>query len=215
MAKRIFDNYFMNSRDYKILRADHCYHIYNRGNNKELIFIDDQDYFSFLKRLKVALFGASALPGFASRIRIKSLPAGAFTILSYCLMPNHYHFLIRQNQDTTIDRLISRVCTSYAKYFNLKYKRVGNLFQDTFKAKLIDSDAYLTYLSAYIHNNPANPLDYDYSSFKDYLGLRRGQLCDKNFILRMFDNDAQKYKNFVMSFNETYLSKIKDYLFEE
>src|SRR3989344_4815697 len=83
---------------------------------------------------------------------VRPIPKGSFTILAYCLMPNHFHILIRQNLKIPIGQLMIKVCTSYAKYFNHKYNRVGNIFQDTFKAKVIETDEYLSYLSAYIHN---------------------------------------------------------------
>lgn len=204
----------MNSRDYKIFRPNCYYHIYNRGNNKEAIFLDEQDYWNFLKRVKLALFGPKSvsLPG---RVRIKALPEGAFDVLAYCLMPNHFHFLIRQNLVLPVSKLVTGVCTSYAKYFNLKYNRIGNLFQDAFKAKIVDSDKYLMYLTAYIHNNPSKPLDYDYSSLKDYLGMRTGRITDKGFILKMFGHSADEYKKFVLAFNEKDLKLVKDYLFED
>ena len=214
----------MNSRDYKIFRAEHYYHVYNRGNNKLPIFLDNQDFLVFLNRIKLSLglskvlFGLSQrvpLTPSASRIRIQPFPKNVFSIISYCLMPNHFHFLIRQNSEIPIDKFILKICTSYAKYFNKKYSHIGNVFQDRFKAKIIDSDAYLTYLSAYIHNNPQDPANYDFSSFKDYLNLRPGNLCEKSFILRMFDNNIAKYKEFVLGFNQGYLTKIKDYLFED
>lgn len=204
----------MNSRDYKIFRAGHCYHIYNRGNHKEEIFLDDQDFLNFFKRLNFCLFGKSAA-GVSGRLRITTVPFGAFDILSYCLMPNHFHFLIRQNLNLGIDRLISRTCTSYVKYFNNKYDRVGNLFQDAFKAKLVYDDSYLTYLTAYIHNNPSNPLEYAYSSFKDYLGERSDRLCSKDFILSMFQNNSQEYKKFVLNFSAKDQDKIQPFIFEE
>ncbi len=204
----------MNSRDYKILRPNCYYHIYNRGNNKAEIFKDSQDYLNFLKRLKLVIFPKAKLK-FESRLRISPLPSNSFSLLSYCLMPNHFHLLIRQNSEVGLDRLIAKVCTSYAKYFNLKYGHIGNLFQDRFKAKLVDNDSYLIYLSAYIHNNAENPLEYDYSSLKDYLGKRSGNLCDKTFLLNLFDNNPEKYKKFVLGFDQEYEDKIKNYLFEE
>ncbi|MDR3642604.1 MAG: transposase [Candidatus Doudnabacteria bacterium] len=205
----------MNSRDYKILRPGNYYHIFNRGNNKEKVFLDSQDYGVFLIRLKMALGLLQLSFNKNSRVRIRPLPQGSFTIICYCLMPNHYHFLIRQNSGIGIDKLIAKVCTSYAKYFNLKYGHIGNVFQDRFKSKLVDSDSYLTYLSAYIHNNPDQPLDWEYSSFRDYLGLRQGQICDKTFLLGMFNNRPDDYRKFVLDFSEEGAAKIKDLLFEE
>ena len=183
---------------------------------------------NFLKRLKLAL--GIAQPANArghlvkqqgvplhSRpaLRIRPFPAGAFTIICYCLMPNHFHFLIRQNTDIGIDLLIQKVCTSYAAYFHNKYNRVGHVFQGAFKSKLVENDSYFKYLSAYIHNNPTDPLSYDYSSFKDYLGLRKGQICDKSFLLGLFNNNSGDYKKFVLEFSQQDQESIKDILFEE
>jgi putative transposase len=117
-------------------------------------------------------------------------------------MPNHFHLEIRQNADIPISKLIAKVCTSYGKYFNKKYEKVGGLFQDAFKAVHIESDSQLLWLSAYIHNNPKvaglieNLKDYQWSSYPDYAGLRQGTLCDKNFILKQFAN-VDAYKKFV------------------
>lgn len=207
----------MNSRDYKIFRDGNFYHIFNRGNNKQTIFFENQDYFVFLSRIKLALGFSKVLfeEGKKNQVRIHPFPKNTFSIICYCLMPNHFHFLVRQNADTGIDRLISKVCTSYAKYFNLKYGHIGNVFQDRFKSKIVETDSYLTYLSAYIHNNPSNPLEYDFSSFKDYLGVRQGQICEKSFLLSLFNNDQRQYKKFVLGFSEKDKEKIKDLLFED
>jgi len=98
------------------------YHVYNRGHNKQPIFLHYKDYQRYLTRLKEYL---------------KKHPV---TLLSYCLMPNHIHLLLRQNGDESIDRFIHRLHTAYTKYFNIKYERLGAVFQSRFKAKLIESD---------------------------------------------------------------------------
>lgn len=208
----------MRYRDYKEFRAGQYYHVFNRGNNKQPIFLDDQDYLNFFKRLKLTL-GIARVPLFASKgaplLSIHPLPAGSFTFLSFCLMPNHFHFLIKQNTDLNISKLFLKVCTSYTAYFNRRYEHIGHLFQDQFKAKLIDEDSYLTYLSAYIHNNPNDPLSYPYSSFQDIIGLRNWSICDKNFLLSMFNNSTEKYKNFVLGFSESDKDHVEHLLFED
>ena len=188
----------MQNRDYKIFKPDHYYHIFNRGNNKQDIFLDDQDYLNFLKRLKFTL----GLSDQKSGLRITPLPLNSFSIVAYCLMPNHFHFLIKQNAQVGIDRLVSRVCTSYGSYFNKKYNRVGHWLQDAFKAKVVDSDEYLLHLSAYIHNNPDNPFAYDYSSLPDILGKRAGQLCERSLLLNYVGNITEKYESFVKNFTK-------------
>ena len=202
----------MNSRDYKFFRPGHYYHIYNRGDNRELIFKDEIDYLNFIKRIKMV---QGLAPVLNSGLRIRPVPQGSFTILCYCLMPNHFHFLIRQNAELPIGELMNKVSTSYAKYFNAKYKRIGNLFQDTFKAKLVDNDSYLTYVSAHIHNNPADPFNYQYSSLPEFLGTRNGILCEPEFILKYFNSNNEEYKKFAESYSYHMHSKIKHLEFEE
>lgn len=205
-------NYAMNTRDYKIFRLGHYYHVYNRGDNRELVFKDGQDYLNFIKRLKIV---QGLTPVTNSGLRIRPVPQGSFTILCYCLMPNHFHFLIRQNTELPIGELINKVITSYAKYFNAKYKRVGNLFQDTFKSKQVDNDGYVTYLSAYIHNNPSSPFNYEYSSLPEFLGIRKGTLCEPEFILNYFKGNREEYRKFVEGYNLQMHSTIKHLEFEE
>ncbi|MBL8029912.1 MAG: transposase [Candidatus Doudnabacteria bacterium] len=195
----------MNNRDYKNFAPKACYHVFNRGVGKMDIFKDEDDFKFFLYRLKENLFPLKNMP-FAEKnlggsyIR-KSLPADAFTLLCYCLMPNHFHLLIRQNGDTEISKLVSKICTSYSKYFNKKYGRVGHLFQDAFKSVLIKNDSQLAWLSAYIHQNPKvsgiveSLKKYQWSSYLDYLGVRNGTLCEKKFILDMQSSDG--YESFV------------------
>lgn len=206
----------MNSRDYKIFRSGCYYHAYNRGNNKNLIFCCESDYTAFLIRLKLAL-GKHMSKGIfdSTRIRITPFEPGEFKVLAYCLMPNHFHFLIRQDTEVGIDKLIHRVCTSYAKYYNLKHERIGNLFQDSFKAKLVDSDSYVKYVSAYIHNNPEQPFSYLYSSLPDYVGKRNGTICNTDVLLEMFNNNRAEYQTFVSTYGPKERLLTQNYIFED
>lgn len=199
----------MRYRDYKNFKPNNYYHVYNRGQNCEQIFLDEQDYVQFLLRLKIAL-GISSNSG----LKIKALPPNAFFIHAYCLMPNHFHFLIRQNTKIPISTLVSKVTTSFSRYFNAKYKRIGNIFQDTFKAKLVDNDSYLTYLSAYIHNNPASPKQHPYSSYHEYLNSKAKNICSTDLLLGYFDGDRVKYQQFVDGYTVNMHNKIKHLEFE-
>lgn len=187
----------MRYRDYKQFGAGEYYHIYNRGNEKRKIFLDEEDFNFLLLRLRQGLF-----PDHEQLGCVSPLPPKAFSLISYCLMPNHFHFLIRQNTDLPTSKLISKVCTSYAMYFNKKYKRVGHLFQDQFKQVLIDDNSYLTWLSAYIHQNPKvaglvnDSADYFWGSYPDFLGLRANKLCERGIVLDQFEG-IQEYKKFV------------------
>lgn len=189
----------MNNRDYKKFAVDSYYHIYNRANGKEKIFLDDQDFGFFMLRLNQNLYPDKN----KSIFRSTPLPEGSFSLINYCLMPNHYHLLIKQNKDIPTSKLISRVCTSYSKYFNKKYKRVGHIFQDQFKQVNIDSNDYLLWLSAYIHQNPRvaglikKPIDYRWSSYKS-MGDSDGLIRDCEIILKQFKN-LNDYHKFVDS----------------
>lgn len=196
----------MRYRDYKNFYEGGYFHLYNRGNNKQPIFLDDLDYRQFLRRLSTALNISSPRVILGSRSRLRPLPENAFSIICYCLMPNHFHLLVRQNTKLSISRLISKVSTSYAMYFNKKYQRVGSLFQDEFKSKVILDDIYLKYLSAYIHNNPKNSEEYEFSSLGEYMGTDPKFITETSTILGMFDNDIQKYIQFVRSHRELDMS---------
>ena len=183
----------MGVRDYKQFIAGNYYHIYNRGNGKMDVYKDDQDYSNFLKRIKLTLGlnqDLQRLP--LQTLRIQSLPKDAFSIVCYCLMPNHFHLLIRQNGEIPISMLINKVCSSYSRYFNKKYDHVGHLFQDRFKAVGVEDDKYLLWLSAYIHQNPKvaglvdKIEDYKWSSYRNYVNLERVEICDSDIIMNRF-----------------------------
>jgi REP element-mobilizing transposase RayT len=189
----------MRNRDYKISAPGEYFHIYNRGNAKEKIFVEEQDFSFFLMRLKQNLFPDQEDRG---QSRLQSLPPDSFSVVCYCLMPNHFHFLMRQNTDLPISKLLLKLCTSYSMYFNKKYNRVGHIFQDQFKQVWIGDNEYLTWLSAYIHQNPKvaglanNIKKYPWSSYLDFIGERNDSLCRKEIILSQF-NSVRDYENFV------------------
>ena len=143
-----------NNRDYKNFVKGNYYHIYNRGIEKRAIFLDEEDYRVFTFFLEEAFYPERSLDAKIVTSRRTLLPVGAFTLKTYCLMPNHYHFLIRQESNISISKLVSKICTSYSKYFNKKYDRVGHLFQDAFKATLIKSDEQFQWTIEYIGQNP-------------------------------------------------------------
>jgi len=182
----------MNTRDYKISAAGEVYHIYNRGNSKNNIFFQEEDYNFFLTRLRQNLFPSTVKLNRYNRMQL--LPENSFSLLSYCLMPNHFHLLIKQNLEISPSKLILKICTSYSKYFNKKYEHVGHVFQDRFKQILVDHNDYLIWLTAYIHQNPkvsglVTKLDeYSWSSYREYLDKPSYDLCSKELILSQFKN---------------------------
>ncbi|MFH1838488.1 MAG: transposase [Candidatus Kuenenbacteria bacterium] len=175
----------MSKRDYKNSGENNYFHIFNRGNNNQNIFLNKEDYEFFILKIKQNIFPDKNLK------RMNPLPYGSFSLLSYCLMPNHFHLLLKQNNKYTAQQLLLRICTSYSKYFNKKYKRVGHIFQDRFKQVDIDDDEQLLWLHAYINLNPAldkiidQPEKYKWSSYNEFLNNQDG-LCDKNFINEKF-----------------------------
>lgn len=204
----------MKNRDYKKLGIGNFVHIYNRGNNKEKIFHDQNDYKAFLFRLGLSL-GISEqilkkdnlLSIKNSRIRINA-NANLFTLHSFCLMPNHFHLLIEQKSDIPVSKLILQLSTSYAMYVNKKYGRVGHVFQDTFKSVLIENDSQLMWTSAYIHMNPVKsglakmPEDYVWSSYSDYIGNRNLPMVHTDFLVSIFGKDNFSKETLALSRDE-------------
>lgn len=190
----------MLGRDYKINNIGGYFHVYNRGVNKSLVFVDDQDYENFLFRAKI-LLGLLPSPKRTSKggIRLKVLPINTVEILCFCLMPNHFHFLAKQNQINGIKIFIHRLCTSYSSYFNKKYNRVGHIFQGIYKSKPVLEDSYLTQLTAYIHLNPDEPFVWRYSSLKTYLNQDNGRavLANPSFFMKMHKLKTETYKDFL------------------
>lgn len=132
--------------------SNEIYHCYNRGVDKRTIFEDQQDYIYFLKLLRN--FNTSKVYG-NLRLSLNKEPISPpVTILTYCLLPNHFHIVVRNNDDEGgLSKYIQRVVGGYTMYFNQKYKRSGALFQGTFKAKHIETDLYLRHILAYVKYN--------------------------------------------------------------
>ncbi|MBI4991459.1 transposase [Candidatus Gottesmanbacteria bacterium] len=150
----------------KIYRENTFYHLYNRGVEKRIIFIDQQDYSVFLSYLKAYLLPkdeeslqkklADKKTNYKEKDTIiKLLRLNNFSetleLLAYYLMPNHFHFLVYQKTADAIDKFMNSLITRYVMYFNRKYKRVGPLFQGIYKAVSVETNEQLIHLSRYIH----------------------------------------------------------------
>lgn len=183
----------MKYRDYKGYHPGGIFHLFNRGNNKQDVFLGPEDYSYFFYRLGVLLgIVPFTAPNKKRKYFPKIFPKDAFTILGYCLLPNHFHLLIRQNTDISIAQLTLQLGSAYGKYFNRKYKRLGSVFQDQPKAKEVYDDTYFLEVLAYIHNNPyENKNEYPYSSLQEYLGKPNFKLCDTQLALSMHGNIQQ------------------------
>lgn len=147
------------------------FHCYNRGVDKRTIFEDQQDYVYFLKMLRY--FNTSEVVGKLRLLENKPSIHPPVTILSYCLLPNHYHLVIRCNDvEGGLSKYMQRLGGGYTMYFNQKYQRSGSLFQGNFKAKIVDSDNYLKHILAYVaYNNVVHDL-YDSSLFRSSLNRK-------------------------------------------
>jgi putative transposase len=144
-------------------------------------------------------------------------------IIAYCLMPNHFHLLLRQNMEDGISIFMANFSNSYSRYFNTQTNRRGSLFEGRFKAVRIQSQEQIDHVSRYIHLNPYSAYvvkdikeleKYNYSSLAEYLGKTSKKSCVKNFISC---NEKTKYKAFVYD-NADYqrqLQNIKHLLFSE
>ncbi len=185
--------------------TDFYYHIFNRGVEKRIIFLDIRDYQHFLQTLYYYQFQGPK-PKFSNKNRFKvkdfSKNSKIIEIICYCLMPNHFHLLIRQVKKDGIKEFLQKVINSYTKYFNTKHNRVGHLFQGMSKAVLVESDEQLLHLSRYIHLNPYvsdltdKPENYPYSSYPAFVRNYDDPLAVKELILNSFKS-AEKYKEFV------------------
>lgn len=188
---------------------NHFYHVFNRGVAHMPIFNDKWDYKRFVKTfLYYQLQGPK--PKFSQfspeNIRLDTNQK-IVEIISYCLMPNHFHFLLQQKSDGGITEFLSKISNSYTKYFNTKNERVGPILQGEFKSVLVETNEQLLHLSRYIHLNPlvsylTNNLEsYTWSSYLEYIGQNKTSICAKEIILDQFKS-AQDHKQFVLDQEE-------------
>jgi len=168
----------------------HYYHIYNRGAHGASIFREEDNYLFVLRKMK------------------KYLREFALTIIVYCLMPNHYHFLVRQDGEHRAGLLPQRIFNSYSKAYNKRYDHSGTLFEAPYQAIHIDKTGYLLHLCRYIHANPVKDgfttdLEaWPYSNYAEWIGTRPGTLVDSKFVQEHFPTPAA-YTAFVMDYLRT------------
>lgn len=176
----------------------HYYHLYNRGANRQSIFYDDQDYRDFLTRIK------------ANTIKFQ------IAVIAYCLLPNHFHLLLRQDGTANVGVPIQITCNGYAQRFNLRHQRAGTLFAGRFKALSVKGGEYLRSLCCYIHSNPIKdgfalrPELWPYSNYLEWIGQRNGTLVDQTFITTYFGN-AALYQQVIGNYL-TYSTKVSEQL---
>ena len=190
-------------RGARFVFTDAFYHVFNRGINKQPIFISDPDYQFFLRKL--------------NDLKNKY----DHSLYAFCLMPNHFHISI-QTRKVPISKIMASLGTSYSMYFNRKYEHFGPVFQNRFKSILIENDSYFLKLSQYIYLNPVkanlakNPLDYKYSSIREALGKEQLHFLDGD-IIRLIgetENSRKEYEKFIINGISEDLSAIEK-LFEK
>jgi putative transposase len=177
------------------LYPDNFYHIYNRGNNKQKIFFTKKNYLFFLQKMKIELKPYS-------------------DIICYSLMPNHFHFMLSTYNNFDEEKFSTGfriLLSSYTKAINLQEKRSGSLFQQNSKAKCLTalsnykSNNYGLVCFNYIHQNPVNAglvrkmEDWEFSSFRDYAGLRNGDMCNKTLAYDLIGMPRSKEEFYMLS----------------
>ncbi len=176
------------------LTEGNMYHVFNRGNNRQVIFFTPENYFYFLKGVEKYL-------------------ASCCDLLAWCLMPNHFHFLIHANDLSTkiikdggferqqFSQGIKMLLSSYTKAINKQQKRTGSLFQQKTKALCVSESTnnFAQTVFHYIHQNPMKAglvtkmEDWEYSSFNEYRGKRSGTLCNKNLAQEYLDLNFDRF----------------------
>lgn len=163
-------------------------HLINRGNEKQDIFKDGYDYEVFRSLIADAAQESD------------------YEILAMCAMPNHFHIMAKTTE-FPLGEWMKKIQVAYAKYFNDRYGRIGHLFGSRYASTVVDSNPYLLQLSSYIHLNPvasgivSRPEDYQFSSYRTYIGLANDPLFQTRAVLQYFDpkDPAAGYKEFIES----------------
>ncbi len=172
------------------------YHIYNRGVEKRFIFIDEQDCHVFLRYIKLYLSPSERIKELGnSEIKARRFVnlnlEHEVDLICFALMPNHFHLLLKNKTVNGIRKFMQRLSTAYTMYFNHKYKRVGGLFQNTYKASPVLKDSYLLHLTRYIHNNSTklkrNKIPFvEYCSYPYFLNKKVAEWLKHQTILDYF-----------------------------
>ena len=160
------------------------YHVYNRAAAQDQLFYHHGNYLHCLRLTKK----------FSLRYGV--------AVMAYCLMPNHYHFLLRQEHDIHISKFVNVLFNAYVQAVNREQGRKGTMFESRFRYVHVDRDEYARYLCRYIHLNPKaatlvnDPAEWPYSNYLEFIGARAGQLMDYDF-MRQYWSTAEGYEQFV------------------
>ncbi|MFW6164197.1 MAG: transposase [Planctomycetota bacterium] len=179
------------------------YHVFNRGVNRAPLFFSPDNYAHCLRLVK--------------RYRDRY----AVAVIAYCLMPTHYHFVLRQDADSPLSRFVGAVFNAYVQVVNRQERRSGALFEGRFRHVWVDREEYVVHLCRYVHLNPvaaglvAYPWEWPYSNYLEWVGRRGGTLVDEAFITARFD-DAENYERYVLGWTgeARVRGRLKRYLME-
>lgn len=203
---------------------DEFYHVYNRGNSKQIIFKDDGDR----HRFQQLLFVMNAVDGVTFRLiekeKMYRYDRGEqlVAIGSYCLMPNHFHILLTPTTEGGVQTFMQKLLTGYSMYFNKKYERRGTLFEGRFKSQHAISDEYLKYLFSYIHLNPLKLIQSDWKEkglenilggekylneyrFSSYLDYKEGNRLESKIL------NVEKFPEYFPT-TEMFVKEIQDWM---
>ena len=172
-----------------VFRRGQYYHLYNRGARRNLLFFTPDNYEYCLHLIQ------------------RSHQRHGATVIAYCLMPNHYHFLLRQESDEPLSKFIGVLFNAYVQAVNRQQGRKGTLFEGRFRHAWVDQEEHLIHLCRYIHLNPVQarlvtrPEDWPYSNYLEYIGQRAGILKDEAFIRDRFPTPGS-YRSFVADYRD-------------
>jgi len=229
----------------KSIIGEEIFHILNRGVDKRNIFLEDGDYFRFIHNLfefndanSISNSGHffNQTQSIDLRNRYDKKPREfIIEILAFCLMPNHFHLLVKQKEEGGITKFMRRLSIGYANYFNQKYKRSGTLFEGRYKSILINQDRHFNYLPYYIHLNPLDLVmpewrsgkiqnyqkaiqflkNYRWSSHLDYLGNKNfPSVTQRELLLEMSGGSNNYSKGIENWLSELNLVEIKKLILE-
>lgn len=178
------------------------FHVYNRGIKTTTIFDQPRNYDFFLEKVTVAL-------------RVSGV-----NVICFCLMPNHFHFLLEQRKPEGISNFMQQACNGYAKALNKQRGQTGHVFESKYKMKLVESNEYLLWLSRYIHRNPIDAklvkftLEWKYSSYGDFVRIPKYDFVNHGIVLSQFASSGE-YRDFVENESKKEPQDFSKCLFEE
>lgn len=238
-----------------LFTTNEYYHVFNRGVEKREICLELNDFQRLLEGMKEFNTPLPVSLKDLKRLRVNNsetknrdssqfLVSGALrsrfckplvSILSYTLLPNHFHFFLKQLTDNGISEFMQKLGVGFVNYFNKKYGHTGRLFEGTFKAVHIDTDQQLFYLPCYIHLNVLDLLfpewregkiedwqkakkfleEYPWSSYRVWLGKEKSPIIKDDILIELFGKDGRsEHKKLVQGWSQRDLEKIKDFLLD-